>query len=100
MNDLRFDTEAFVTAAAEYEDLAVKMEDLKIKLEQNIEQLTTTEWVSPASKAFMDKYQDIWAKNVMEYVTFLHYLKEMLGEVKTKYEEVAQNVEGLSFPEQ
>lgn len=98
MSDLKFDTEAFLKAANEYIDLADKMERLKTDLQEDIAHLVESEWVSDASKAFMEQYQDTWAENVMEYVTFLKYLKELMVTSGTEYAVLADQVEGVEFP--
>lgn len=98
MSDLKFDTEAFVKSANEYIDLADKMEKLKTDLQNDIQHLVETEWVSDASRAFMAQYQDTWAENVMEYVTFLRYLKELMITAGNEYSALAEHVESVEFP--
>lgn len=99
MSDLRFDTDAFDTAAREYSNLADNMEKLKKELAEAIERLVETEWVSPASRAFMEQYKGTWAENVMEYINFLRYLEEMLYHVRDEYGQLEQLIGELSFPE-
>ena len=99
MSDLKFDTAAFIKAANAYVELADNMEALKRELEDDIRHLVRTEWVSPASRAFMDQYQELWAKNVMEYVTFLRYLNTLMRSAGTEYDALAQRIEQIKFPE-
>lgn len=98
MSDLSFETTAFTDAAAKYVELADKMEALKNDLAGDISQLVENEWVGEASREFMKQYQDTWAENVMEYVTFLRYLNELILGAGQEYTALAEYVEGVAFP--
>lgn len=97
MSDLKFDTEEFAKSANEYLELADKMEKLKNDLAGDIAHLTQVEWVSEASKEFMNQYQNTWAENVMEYVTFLRYLKELMINAGNEYNALAEKLESVTF---
>lgn len=87
MADLKFDIDAFRVAEQSYINTAGNMDELKRKLEGQIEGLKNTYWKSAGGEAFMELYENEWAANVDKYVAVLNEMSVLLGTVRNAYYE-------------
>lgn len=95
--DLRFDTDDFQKAIDDYRELIDGMNDLKDKLQKELESLKSTYWVSEAGEKFQNQYESTWKKNVETYTDFLEHLKNTLDTVKKQYKALYDRANKLNI---
>ena len=92
MTDLRYDTEQMRSSAKEYRETAAELANVRKELKKQIDDLKNTHWKSEAGKAFLEVYEDDWAKGVDRYVAVLNKMSELLDKAARDYDEVTKEL--------
>lgn len=97
MPDLRFDLDEFDRAVQIYSSTAQNMVALKDFLSKHIETLRSVYWQSMGGDAFMEKYKDSWADNVVRYAEVLEEFARMIQNARDDYAGIETEAKNIRF---
>lgn len=92
MPDLKYDTDAMRESAEKYKDIADDLEEVKEVLKGQITDLKEVYWKTDAGEAFMNMYEDTWAKNVDKYIAVLREMSGLLNRAARDYDSVTSKL--------
>lgn len=97
MPDLKFDLDEFDRAIEIYSSTAQNIIALKDFLSKHIEALRSVYWQSTGGDAFMEKYNDSWADNVMRYAVVLEKFSGMIQRARNDYAGIEAEAKNIHF---
>ncbi|MDY2735225.1 WXG100 family type VII secretion target [Intestinibacter sp.] len=93
---LKVDFDVFNQSINSYEEAINLFEENLSELNKSIDDLRTSGWVSAASQAFFESFDNKWKTNMELHIKVLRHFKECLELAQNDYRELDELAKGLT----
>lgn len=91
------DIDALATAKSELNAECERMKTLKNELSTAVEDLRTKGWISEAGTEFFKKFDDVWIKNMDDYIEVIDYMIANVEYARGEYERVIDAANSITL---